>query len=251
MHFDKNGFVYILDRATGELLSAEPYVPVNWARRIDLEDRAAGGRFHQAHRRVARHGEGHLPLTRGREEPAAGGLVAGDAAASTCPPATCAWTTRRASASYLAGTPYLGAGTPYNAGPGGNLGAFIAWDPVKSARAWEIKEPYPVWSGVLTTGGGVVFYGTLDGWFKAVDAKTGALLWKFKVGSGVIGQSDQLPRTRRQAVRRGVRGHRRGLVPDLGRCPLDDPADVRAPASFMPDIARHTSQGGIVWIFGL
>src|SRR5204863_168691 len=77
--------------------------------------------------------------------------------------------------------------TPYHAGPGGHMGAFIAWDAARGRTVWAIKEPYPVWSGVLATAGNVVFYGTLDGWFKAADATTGRPLWKFKVGSGVVG----------------------------------------------------------------
>src|SRR5256886_16735116 len=67
------------------------------------------------------------------------------------------------------------------------LPILIAWDAGFGKKVWEIKEKYPVWSGALVTAGGVVFYGTLDGWFKAGDAKSGAALWKFKVGSGVVG----------------------------------------------------------------
>ena len=48
----------------------------------------------------------------------------------------------------------------------------------------EIKEDFPVWSGTLVTAGDVVFYGTMDGWFKAVDARNGKALWQFKTGSG-------------------------------------------------------------------
>ena len=67
------------------------------------------------------------------------------------------------------------------------MGAFIAWDAATGHRVWEMQEKFPVWSGALATAGDVVFYGTLDGWFKAVDARTGTPLWKFKVGSGVVG----------------------------------------------------------------
>ena len=74
------------------------------------------------------------------------------------------------------------------AGPGGNRGAMTAWDPVRRKPAWEMKENLPLWSGALVTAGDVVFYGTIDGWFKAVDARSGKLLWKFKTESGIIGQ---------------------------------------------------------------
>ena len=74
---------------------------------------------------------------------------------------------------------YIGATTPYQAGPGGNLGAFVAWDATTGRRVWEIKEKFPVWSGVVATAGDVVFYGTLDGWFRAANARTGKVLWSF------------------------------------------------------------------------
>ncbi|MGH8276156.1 MAG: PQQ-dependent dehydrogenase, methanol/ethanol family, partial [Steroidobacteraceae bacterium] len=141
--------------------------------------------------------------------------------------------------------------SPYFAGPGGNLGGFIAWDAATGRKAWENKERYPAWSGALVTGGDVAFYGTLDGWFKSVDARTGRVLSKFKVGSGVVGN----PITYRGpdgkqyvAVYAGFGGDWALLSGDTRS---DDPSDVRAPADFLKDIARHTSQGGMVWIFGL
>jgi hypothetical protein len=101
------------------------------------------------------------------------------------------------------------------------------------------------------TGGDVVFYGTLDGWFKSADARTGKVLSKFKVGSGVVGN----PMTFRGpdgkqyvAVYAGFGGDWALISGDASS---DDPADVRAPADFQKDIARHTSQGGMIWIFGL
>ena len=60
--------------------------------------------------------------------------------------------------------------------------------PGRRRAVWEIKEDLPLWSPALATAGGLVFYGTMDGWFKAVDARTGKLLWQFKAGSGIIGQ---------------------------------------------------------------
>ena len=78
-------------------------------------------------------------------------------------------------------------------------------------EVWEIRENFPVWSGALVTAGDLVFYGTMDGWFKAVDARTGALLWKFKTESGIIGQPMTLSRPGWQAVRRHRgRGRRLG-----------------------------------------
>ncbi len=131
------------------------------------------------------------------------------------------------------------------------MGAFIAWDAAAGKRVWQTTEPYPVWSGAVVTAGDVVFYGTLDGWFKAADASTGNVLWRFKVGSGVVGNPiTYTGRDGKQyvAVYAGIGGDWFLLSGDVRS---DDPADVRPPADFMPDIARHTSQGGIVWIFAL
>jgi lanthanide-dependent methanol dehydrogenase len=155
-------------------------------------------------------------------------------------------------ATRIAGTPFIGAGTPYYAGPAGkNLGGFMAWDAATGKRVWETQEPYPAWSGALVTAGDVAFYGTLDGWFKVVDAKTGKLLSKFKVGSGVVGN----PITYRGpdgkqyvAIYAGIGGDWFLIAGDVRS---DDPADVRPAADFMKDLARHTSQGGAIWIFGL
>jgi lanthanide-dependent methanol dehydrogenase len=88
---------------------------------------------------------------------------------------------------YTAGAPYVGANVLMFPGPGGHLGEFIAWDPTKGKKVWGVKEPFPVWSGALVTAGDVAFYGTMDGWFKAVNTKDGSLLWKHKLASGTIG----------------------------------------------------------------
>jgi len=250
VHFDKNGFVYTLDRATGELLSAEPYVPVNWAKRVDLKT----GRPEMDSTKMTGASRGNIknicPTLEGgkNQQPAAFSRLT---KLFYVPTNNMCMDYAAANVSYIAGTPYIGAAAPYYPGEGGNLGAFIAWDAAKGKKVWEIKEPYPVWSGVLATGGGVAFYGTLDGWFKAVDARTGKLLWKLKVGSGVIGNPITFlgPDGKQYiAVYAGFGGDWFLLSGDVRS---DDPADVRPPASFMPDIAKHTSQGGIVWIFGL
>jgi alcohol dehydrogenase (cytochrome c) len=67
-------------------------------------------------------------------------------------------------------------------------GELLAWDPIKQQKAWAVPEKFPVWSGTVVTAGDVVFYGTMDRYFKAVDAKTGKVLWQFTAPSGIIGQ---------------------------------------------------------------
>jgi glucose dehydrogenase len=72
-------------------------------------------------------------------------------------------------------------------GPGGTRGRFLAWDATKTTIAWEVREPAGLAGGALATAAGVVFYGTLDGYLKAVDAETGRELWRFRTPSGIAG----------------------------------------------------------------
>jgi glucose dehydrogenase len=127
-----------------------------------------------------------------------------------------------------------------------------AWDPAQAKPVWKLRESFPIWSGALSTGGGVVFYGTMDGWFKAVDAKDGHELWKFKCGSGIIGQ----PITYRGpdgkqyvAVLSGVGGWAGAIVAgDL------DPRDSTAALGFVNvtrDLPKVTAKGGMLYAFAL
>jgi glucose dehydrogenase len=116
---------------------------------------------------------------------------------------------------------------------------------------WKDEEPYPSWSGALVTAGNVAFYGTLDGWFKAVDARTGKLLYRFKVGSGVVGAPIAFrgPDGRQYvAIYAGIGGDWALLAGDTLSA---DPTDLRAPNPLVNNLASRTSQGGMVWIFGL
>jgi hypothetical protein len=82
--------------------------------------------------------------------------------------------------SYLVGS----AGTDLTAGPVPAALAqreLRAWDPIERHVLWSVREPLPISSGMLVTAGGLVFYGTVDGWFKALDASTGRILWKHRV----------------------------------------------------------------------
>jgi PQQ-dependent dehydrogenase (methanol/ethanol family) len=251
VHFDKNGFAYTLDRATGRLLSAAPFANLNWAKSIDL---ATG--------RPVLNPDKQTGVSKGNVLdvcPSLEGGVSPASPAAFSPRTHLFYTSTNnlcmdyaaAKSAHLKGTPFIGANSPYKAGPGGNLGAFIAWDAATGKKVWENKEEFPSWSGALVTAGDVVFYGTLDGWFKSADAKTGKVLSKFKVGSGVVGN----PMTYRGpdghqyvAVYAGIGGDWALLSGDVRS---DDPADMRPPADFMKNIARHTSQGGMIWIFGL
>ena len=249
--FNKNGFQYTLDRATGEVLSAPPYVQVTWARGIDLKT----GRpiLEPTKQTGASKGnvKGICPSLEGGVSPASPAAYSPHTGLFYTSTNNLCMDFAATPSQYIRGTPYIGANSPYSAGPGGNLGAFMAWDAAGGKKMWEVKEPYPAWSGALVTAGDVAFYGTLDGWFKSVDAKTGKVLSKFKVGSGVVGNpiTYRAPDGKQYvAVYAGFGGDWSLLAGDVL---ADDPADVRAPPDFMKDIGRHTSQGGMVWIFGL
>src|SRR3989441_11340461 len=86
-----------------------------------------------------------------------------------------------------AGQPYVGATLRMFPGPGGHMGAVIAWDATTGKIVWSNNERFSAWSGTLVTASDLVFYGTLEGYMKALDAKTGKELWRFKTASGSIG----------------------------------------------------------------
>ena len=251
VHFDKNGFAYTLDRATGRVLIAAAFAPVTWAKAVDLT----------TGRPVLEPGK-QTGVSRGNVKgicPSLEGGVSPSSPPAYSPRTHLFYTSTNnlcmdyaaTRASHLKGTPFVGVTSPYFAGPGGNLGAFMAWDAATGRKVWENKEPYPNWSGALVTAGDVAFYGTLDGWFKSVDARTGKVLSKFKVGSGVVGNpiTYRGPDGRQYVAVYAGFGGDWGLL--SGDVRSDDPADVRPPADFLKDIARHTSQGGMIWIFGL
>ncbi len=88
---------------------------------------------------------------------------------------------------FTPGKAYLGATIRMTSATGPNRGRVIAWDATTGSVAWQSEETYPVTGGILSTAGGLVFYGTMDGWLKAVDAKSGVELWRFKTPSGIVG----------------------------------------------------------------
>ena len=247
---ERNGFFYVMDRATGQVLSADPYGYVNSILRVDLKSGNAiyNPAMQPKTGRITRH---VCPAAPGAKDwnPSAfsprTGLV-------YIPHINLCHDSEPAEVNYIAGTPYVGADLRMYAGPGGNRGVFTAWNPVQRKAAWEIKEDLPLWSGALATAGDLVFYGTMDGWFKAVDARTGALKWKFKTDSGIIGQpvSYRGPDGRQYiAVLSGVGGWAGAIV--VGNL---DPRDQTAGggwANAVPDLKDKTGPGGTLYVFAL
>jgi lanthanide-dependent methanol dehydrogenase len=199
VHFDRNGFGYTLDRVTGELLVAEKFdKTVNWATHVDMNT----GRPQVVDQFSTEfHGEDEnttdiCPAALGAKNqqpvsysPQTGYFyISGNHLCMNYEPFE---------VSYTAGQPYVGATLTMRPAEGDvmtgkadgshNLGQFTAWDATTGKIVWSNKEQFSVWSGSVATAGGVVFYGTLEGYLKAVDAKTGKELYKFKTPSGIIG----------------------------------------------------------------
>jgi alcohol dehydrogenase (cytochrome c) len=154
---------------------------------------------------------------------------------------------------YIAGTPYVGANVRmYDAPPGDHGGELTAWDPIAGKVVWNIPDKFPVWSGALVTAGDVVFYGTLEGWFRAVDANSGKILWQFKTGSGIIGQ----PITYRGpdgkqyvAILSGIGGWAGAVV--SGGLDTRDQTAALGFAGAVAELPKYTTAGGMLYVFSL
>jgi PQQ-dependent dehydrogenase (methanol/ethanol family) len=250
LHPDRNGYVYLVDRATGEVLSASPFVHITSTSGVDLST----GELKLVEGKAPEVGK----VTRDICPAAPGGK---DWQPSSFSPRTgllyiphqnLCMDEEGITANYIAGTPYVGMNVRMRVGPGGHRGELTAWDPVAGKAVWSISEDLPVWSGTLVTAGDVVFYGTMDGWFKAVDAHSGNPLWRFKTGSGIIGQ----PMTYRGpdgkqyvAVMSGVGGWSGAIVAG-GLDPRDSSGALGFVAA-MTDLPSKSTKGGTLYVFAL
>ena len=184
MSADRNGFFYVLNRKTGKLISADPFVYVNWAKGMDEDGRPVED-----------------PAKRPRKDVWARDICPSFYGGKNFPPVSyssqthlvyiptfnvCMDEVGRETGEPKKGIFFLG--TEFDAGkygPGGNGGEFVAWDPLQKKKVWGVKEQKPFVGGALSTAGGLVFYGNMDGEVKALDAKSGEVLWRFQTGSGV------------------------------------------------------------------
>jgi len=279
-HFDRNGFGYTLDRATGELLVAEKYDPtVNWATKVDMDKSSKTyGRplvvdaFSTQHNGEDSNSKGICPAALGTkdEQPAA---YSPDTQLFYVPTNHVCMDYEPYKVSYTAGQAYVGAAVAMYPPKGEtNMGNFIAWDGKTGKIVWSNKEQFSAWGGALATAGGVVFYGTLEGYLKAVDAKTGKELYKFKTPSGIIGNVMTYQHGGKQyvAVLSGVGGWAgiglaAGLLQpenaaawhgavDQGKLPTKektvDTAGLGAVGGYA-GLAQYTSLGGTLTVFAL
>jgi lanthanide-dependent methanol dehydrogenase len=216
VHFDRNGFAYTLDRETGELLVAEKYDPaVNWATHVDMDPNSENYGRPQVVDKYSTDHNGEDVNTTGVCPAALGTKDQQPAAFSPktklfyVPTNHVCMDYEPFRVSYTAGQYYVGATLSMYPAPGGtHLGNFIAWDATTGKIVWSNPEPFSVWSGALATAGDVVFYGTLEGYLKAVDSETGQELYRFKTPSGIIGNVNTYMHDGKQyiAVLSGVGG---------------------------------------------
>ena len=250
VHFDRNGFAYVVDRTSGKVLSAKKFGHVNWAKEINLE---TGLPVENPDKRTKQgtNIEGICPGSMGTkdQQPVS---YSPRTKLFYVPTNHLCMNYEGMKVRYIAGVPYVGAIVKMFPGPGGHRGEFIAWDPVAGEKKWGIKEKWSAWSGALSTGGDVVFYGTMEGWFKAIHAVTGEELWKFKTGSGIIGA----PMTyigpdgkQYVAIMSGIGGWS-GLVVagDLG---TDDPTAALGAVGAFSELGKDTNKGGMLYVFAL
>ena len=248
-HFDRNGFAYLLDRRTGKLLRAHKFDPtVNWATEINL----------QTGRPVLN------PAMMTKEGTNVKGICPAAQGAKNHQPAS--WDPRTKlfyvgtnhicmdyeafTVRYRAGFPYVGATlSMFPANNGDVRGRLIAFDPVSGQTKWAVNEKWQVYSGPLTTDSGVIFYGTLDGWFKAVDQTNGKELYKFRAPSGIIGNPMTYMHRGKQyvAVLTGVGGWAAiGLAEGLTKG-----TEGLGAVALTTTLGDYTNLGGTLMVFSL
>lgn len=248
-HPDRNARLYIIDRATGEVLSAETFANQNTSDSVDLKTGkinyvAAKSTGFKTVRDICPAAPGGKDWQPSAFSPKTGFMY--------IPHNNLCMEYEGVQANYIAGTPFVGANVRMYAGPGGNRGEFSAWDPAAGKAVWTVKEMFPAWSGTLVTAGDVVFYGTMDGWFKALDARNGTLLWQFKTGSGIISQpvTYKGPDGKQYvAVLAGVGGWSGAIV--SGGLNAKDGTGALGFLNAMADLPNYTTKGGMLYVFSL
>ncbi len=237
---DRNGFFYVNDAKTGKLVNAFPFVKkITWATGIDLKtgrpnfvpegrpgDPTAGADGKKGNVVFAAPsflgGKNQMPMAYSPETKL-----------FYVPANEWGMEIWNEPVTYKKGAAYMGAGFTIKTLSDGPIGALRAVDPKTGKIVWEVTNNAPLWGGVLTTGGNLVFWGTPEGFLQAADAKTGKLLWKFQTGSGVVAPPVTWTDGGEQFV--AVASGWGGAVPLWG-------GDVAKKVNFL-------EQGGSIWVF--
>ncbi|MGH1357743.1 MAG: methanol/ethanol family PQQ-dependent dehydrogenase [Burkholderiaceae bacterium] len=254
VHFDRNGFAYTMDRESGALLVAEKYDPVvNWATHVDMN---TGRPQVVAKYSTAQNGpdvntEGVCPAALGTkdQQPASFDPNTG---LFYVPTNHVCMDYEPFEVEYTAGQPYVGATLSMFPAPDshGGMGNYIAWDAGEGKIVQTKPEPFSVWSGSLNTAGGISCYGTLEGYFKCVDAKDiNKELYKFKTPSGIIGNVFTYLHKGKQymGVFSGIGGWA-GIGMAAG---LEKDTDGLGAVGGYRDLQKHTELGGSLTIFAV
>ena len=257
VHFDRNGLGYTLNRVNGDLLVADKYDPkVNWTTGVDMNKSsptygrpAVVPQYSTEHNGEDVNSKNICPAALGTkdEQPAA---YSPDTGLFYVPTNHVCMDYEPFRVRYAAGQPYVGATLSMYPPQGEtHMGNFVAWDAKTGKIAWSNKEQFSVWSGALSTAGGVVFYGTLEGYLKAVDAKTGKELYKFKTASGIIGNPMTYEQGGKQyvAILSGVGGWA-GIGLAAG---LTDPTAGLGAVGGYAGLRSYTSLGGQLTVFAI
>ena len=254
VHFDRNGFGYTLNRHTGDLLVAEKYDPaVNWATKVDMK---TGRPQVVAKYSTAQNGpdvdsKGICPAALGSkdEQPAAFNPANN---LFYVPTNHVCMNYEPFKVEYTAGQPYVGATLSMFPAPNshGGMGNVIAWDAAKGKIVQTKPEKFSVWSGMLTTAGGLACYGTLEGYLKCVDANNiNKELFKFRTPSGIIGNVFTYEHKGKQymGVFSGIGGWA-GICLAAG---LEKDADGLGAVGGYKELKDYTDLGGSLTIFSL
>jgi PQQ-dependent dehydrogenase (methanol/ethanol family) len=253
MHLDRNGFAYTLNRVTGELLVAQKFDPnVNWASNVDMK----------TGRPVvdAKYAPGVTGPDVDVKDICPAALGSKDEQPASFDPKTnliyaptnhVCMTYEPFQIEYTAGQPYVGATLTMYPTPNshGGMGNFIAWDPASGKIVWSKPERFSVWSGALTTAGDVAFYGTLEGYLKAVSLTDGKELWKFKTPSGIIGNVFTYTYNNKQYV--GVYSGIGGWAGIGMAAGLSEGHEGLGAVGGYKDLAKYTTLGGSLFVFAL
>ena len=239
---DRNGFFYVNDRTNGKLLNAFPFVnEISWAEKIDL---ATGKPVYIDSNRPG-NPTASSDGKKGEVVFAVPSFLGGKNQMQLAynpktglfyvPANEWGMEIWNEPVSYKKGAAYLGAGFTIKALHEDYIGVLRAVDPVAGKIVWENKNYAPLWGGVLTTAGGLTFYGTPEGYFKALDAKTGKELWSFQVGTGIVAPPITWEQDGEQYI--AVSAGWGGAVPLWG-------GDVAKRVNYL-------EQGGSIWVFKL
>ena len=253
VHFDRNGFGYTLDRVSGELLVAEKYDPaVNWATHVDMNTGRPQvvAQYSTEHNGEDVNSKGICPAALGTkdQQPAAFHPKTG---LFYVPTNHVCMDYEPFEVEYTAGQPYVGATLAMYPAPNshGGMGNFVAWDAGQGKIVWSKPEQFSVWSGALTTAGDVIFYGTLEGYLKAVSLKDGKELWKFKTPSGIIGNVFTYLHKGKQYV--GVYSGIGGWAGIGMAAGLEKDSDGLGAVGGYRDLQKFTNLGGSLTVFAI